>query len=810
MSSTDNGPPKDPSTQHEALERLLATLAAFNEAPDLEMVRDAFALARRVHAKQQRKVDLQPYIVHPLAVAQTCASMRMDDISVAAAILHDCIEDVDSQFDLGEEAMEEALGPLLAGIIEDLLAAGPGQGLSRSEPDEAQLKDLLTAVVALRFGPEVVRITSGLTKLRQSEVGTASNAKLETLKKLLKATATEDIRTIVIKIFDRCDNIRTIDIFASEKQRKIAEETLQFYVPIATRLGFFREAREMEDHVMRVLQPEVYRVITEWLKTNDKHLRWRVDRVVQEIQDELAEMEIACSAILYAKGIFSIWQGLPAKEHLHRRIGEGCNFNICFVVDDEDACFRTLNLVHSKFKHLPARVRDFINNPKINGYQSLHTICTGHRLPNIQVLIRTEEMDLENHLGVISRLRSGELQGTNWLQGLVESFQTLGTEDLLKLTAQVAFAEIDVFTPLGEPRKLPEGATALDFAYDIHTEVGNHARVAVINGQMRPVSTVLRSGQRIEIVTSNEIRPSYQWFSQVATPKANVAIRKALQHNEDEDSQAEVTRFLRFCRRKLQVDIEPGSRQFGDVLASLGLSDARALGRELMSGRTDYDHLIPAVVAATPSANLDGLIEVLGEEGVLTDEDVDEFDDEDTLRSLIHEVVTEHVRGEDPAETTIEIEGTRHPLPTRLAGCCHPKYGDEIVAYTSRGRGASIHRRSCRAVQRMVEQGSAHVADARWRRPPRKHLIRYDITGRDRRGLFLSVSSKLAEMGIDAQAIQLSAKQGGSARGYARLEVDDLTDREEIARKLRAIAGVTSVHIRERSTDIRPPTIEEK
>jgi len=809
MSSTHNGSATDPSRHSEALESLLSTLAQYNDAPDLDMVRDAFALARHVHAKQRRKVDRQPYIVHPLAVAQTCAAMQMDDISVAAAILHDCIEDVDSQFDLDESRMEEALGPLLAGIIEDLLAAGPGEGLSRAEPDEAKLKDLLTAVVALRFGPEVVRITSGLTKLRQREVGEASNAKLETLKKLLKATATEDIRTIVIKIFDRCDNIRTIDVFPTDKQRRIAEETLQFYVPIATRLGFFREAREMEDHVMRVLQPEVYQVITEWLRTNDKRLRWRVDRVVQEIQDELAEMEIACSATLYAKGIFSIFQGLPAKEHLRRRIGEGCNFNICFVVDDEDACFRTLNLVHSKFKHLPARVRDFINNPKINGYQSLHTICTGHKLPNIQVLIRTEEMDLENHLGVVSRLRSGELEGTNWLQGLVESFQTLGTADLLKLTSQVAFAEIDVFTPLGESRKLPEGATALDFAYDIHTEVGNHARVSVINGQMRPLATVLRSGQRVEIVTSGEVRPSYQWFSQVITPKANIAIRKALQRNEDEDSEAEVTKFLRFCRRKLQVDLDPGSRQFGDFLASLGLRDARALGRELMAGRTDYDHLIPAVVAATPSSNLDGLIEVLGEEGVLSDEAVEEFDDEDTLRTLIHDAVSEHVRGEDPSETTIEIDGIRHALPTRLAGCCHPKYGDDIVAYTSRGRGASIHRRSCRAVQRMVEQGSAHVAAARWRRPPRRHLVRYDITGHDRRGLFLSVSSKLAEMGIDAQAIQLSAEPDGSARGYARLEIDDLTDRGEITRKLRAIAGITSVRIRERQAEARLATVEE-
>ena len=799
MSSKESGSEARGIAHAKTLRRILDILARHHEDADLDMVRDAFRLATHVHALQERKADHQPYIVHPLAVALACAEQRMDDVSVASAILHDCIEDVDETFDLRPAILREALGDLLAGIFEDLLAAGPGEGISRAKPDKDKVKDLLTAVVALRFGPEVVGIIEGLTKLRTEDVSLDRDAKTATLVKLVKTTAADDIRAIVIKIYDRCDNIRTIDVFSEDKRRRIATETMQFYVPIATRLGFFHEAREMEDHVMRVLQPEVHEIIRDWLETNDKRIRWRVEREVREITDELAEMGVSCRSSLYPKGIFSIFQGLPAKEHLRRRIGEGVNFNLCLVVDSEDACFRTLHLVHQHFTHLPARVRDFINNPKVNGYQSLHTICTGHKLPKIQVLVRTEEMDLDNHLGVISQLHAGKLEETGWLRDIIESFQTLGSDDLLQFTSRVAFAEIDVFTPLGEARKLPEGATALDFAYEIHTEVGSRARVALVDGRVRPLGTVLRSGQRVEIVTSGDVQPSYQWFGQVTTPKATVAIRKALQQIEKDAAEQEVQRFQRFCRRKLHVKLALGSVEFAQFLDNLGLASAEALGREIHAGRTDYDHLIPALVEVLPARDFESLVEVLDEEGVLDTEGTvtQEGDDEDTLRSLVHEAVSEHVQREEPPEEPIEIAGVRHKLPLRLAGCCRPRYGDDIIAYTSRGRGASIHQRSCGAVQRMVEQGSARVADARWARKPQLQLVRYDITGHDRRGLFLSVSSKLAEMGIDAQAIKLTAGADALARGYARLELDDLSDREDIARKLRVIPGITSVSIRE-------------
>ena len=798
MSSKESGSEARGIAHAKTLRRILDILARHHEDADLDMVRDAFRLATHVHALQERKADHQPYIVHPLAVALACAEQRMDDVSVASAILHDCIEDVDETFDLRPAILREALGDLLAGIFEDLLAAGPGEGISRAKPDKDKVKDLLTAVVALRFGPEVVGIIEGLTKLRTEDVSLDRDAKTATLVKLVKTTAADDIRAIVIKIYDRCDNIRTIDVFSEDKRRRIATETMQFYVPIATRLGFFHEAREMEDHVMRVLQPEVHEIIRDWLETNDKRIRWRVEREVREITDELAEMGVSCRSSLYPKGIFSIFQGLPAKEHLRRRIGEGVNFNLCLVVDSEDACFRTLHLVHQHFTHLPARVRDFINNPKVNGYQSLHTICTGHKLPKIQVLVRTEAMDLDNHIGVISQLHAGKLEETGWLRDIVESFQTLGGADLLKFTSRVAYAEIDVFTPLGDARKLPEGATALDFAYEIHTEVGDHARVALVDGRVRPLGTVLQSGQRVEIVTSGDVQPSYQSFGQVITPKATVAIRKALQQIEKDAAEQEVERFLRFCRRKLQVNLDPAGPEFLQFLENLGLVSAEALGHEIHAGRTDYDHLIPALVEVLPSTDFDGLLEVLDEQGVLAESTVtSEGDDEDTLRSMIHEAISEHVHKDEPPEEPIEIVGVRHKLPLRLAGCCRPKYGDEIIAYTSRGRGASIHKRSCGAVQRMVEQGSARVADARWARPPQLQLVRYDITGHDRQGLFLSVSSKLAEMGIDAQAIKLTAGADALARGYARLELDDLSDREDIARKLRVIPGITSVSIRE-------------
>ncbi len=735
---------------------ILDTLDAHNPYPNLPMVREAYALATEVHAKQRRKKTGEAYIIHPLSVALEAAEHWMDDVSVAAAILHDTVEDADESFGLTVDVLEE------------------------------------------RFGADVAHIVGGMTKLRR-EGGNPADTKLQTLNHLLVNSVTEDLRTIVIKIFDRVDNIKSVDCFRQDKQERIAKETLQFYVPIASRLGFFKEARVMEDHVMRVLQPDVYKTVSRWLGPNEKRTGRRVDRIVKDIRSTLKGMGIRCSSIFYHKGVYTIFEAMQNDGLPLTRLDEGCNFNLCLIVDDVDACFRTVNLVHRKFVHLPARFRDFINNPKVNGYQSLHTLCTGPGIPKIQLLIRTEEMHTANHIGVVSQMRSGKVEDTSFLDELVDSFQSIGSGRLFDLAQRVQFPEIDVFTPAGHKLKLPEGSTALDFAYQIHTEVGDQARTAEVDGHTKPLKTVLHSGNRVRILTDEATEPSVQRLGWVTTNRSTIALRRSLQRMERKACRAEVGRFITFCRRRLGIALRDDMPAFEELLKIMEYDNSLAFGADLHAGRLDYDHVIPFLAQVVPPEQVRTLVKVLGREDIMSDDQVSdtlELDDEDSIRTTVGEVVGEYAQAYEPSNMPLEIEGLRYPIPVRLAGCCRPQFGDVIVAHTARRRGATIHRRTCRAIRQMVDFWPVQMAKATWTGPPRMETVRYDILGSDRSGLLLAISAVLSEIKIDAQSIKLMTEEGGVARGYANLELNALTDREEVAQRLEAIPGITSVSVR--------------
>ena len=724
------------------------------DSPDLDMVREAFELAKYIHADQRRKMADEAYIIHPLDVALACAEHRMDDVSIAAAILHDCIED-----------------------------AEPALGLTRD-------------VIASRFGTDVGVIVDGLTKLRTDKAHGVQDGKAETLKKLITTTATDDIRAIVIKIFDRVDNIRTVDVFRQEKQQRIASETMQFYVPIAARLGFFKEAREMEDHVMRVLNPGVYRAITRWLSSNTRSIQRNVEKSVKKIVKELKAKGVNCRYQLYAKGIDTIFHELESRGLPISRIDEGRNFNLCLIVDDEDACFRALNLIHGRFIHNPTGVRDFINNPKVNGYQSLHTICTGREIPWIQVMIRTEAMDVANHLGVITQLRAGKLNDTGWLHELLDSMHEAAPDELLAVTSSVFYAEIDVMTPRGDPRKLPVGSTALDFAYLIHTEIGDTAKSCIIDGRARPLRAVLHTGQRVEIVTSEKIRLSYRRFGWVKTPRAINSLRKALQRAERDAIAHETTLFLQFVAKTAGIILRPDMPEFQALLNSLDMDSEWEFGSELHAGRLSYERVLPHVVEIAPDPSFRDLIKAMEKDGLLLAgevQDVRRMKDERAKRSLLRDLICEEVYPGAATDPSVVIAGLREQLPLKLAGCCLPVFGDDIVVHTGRDRKPKLHRRSCKSVRYMVEYESVHVAPAMWRREPPLRVMRFDLTGKDRRGLLLAVSQVLVKLKLDAQTVKLTGRrEDGTAGGYAMLEINDLTDIDTVVQRLEAIPGIST------------------
>ena len=738
------------------LDELLASLSAHNERPDLELVRRAFDLAHEVHASQRRKGG-DPYIVHPLRVAQACADHWMDDVSVAAALLHDTVEDADARL-----------------------------GLTRTRVDA-------------EFGEDVADIVDGLTKLRAGEVDRSSDPKLETLKKVITASVEADVRAIVIKIFDRWDNARSLEVHAELKRRRIAAETLHFYVPIAHRLGFFREARDMEDSVLRVLQPEVYAALTAWLEANDGRVRRRVGRLAREVGRELERLGIACATRFYAKGLHSIQKGLEDEQIPLDRIDDGCNFNLCLVVGDADACFRALNAVHGTFVHLPGMVRDFVNNPKVNGYQSLHTTVTAAGIPKLQVLVRTQEMELASRLGVVSQLRAGRLRDTSWLGELVDSFQAIGADGFLEASARVAFAEIDVLTPKGEARKLPRGATALDFAYAIHTAIGDRAHVALIDGQTRPLRTVLRTGQRVEIVTADDEPPTFRRLEWVTTTRAALAIRRSLALAEKEGIEHALEGFYELCKRQLRHPLGPDAPELAALLRDLGLVDEVELGRELYAGRLDFDHLVPRLIGLVPRKVLARLPALFVKDGLLDESEsrLLRGADERVLRSLLQDLLCEHLRGNAPPPVPIRVEGARYPLPVRLAGCCRPEHGDSIVAVASRSHGVTIHRGACREVRMLVKLWPAQMGNASWEGKRSTRVVHCELRGRDRRGLLAAVAGLLSGLKVDVESVEMRGRPDGTATGQVRLRLDDLSDRAELARRLAAVEGIAEVTMRE-------------
>ena len=738
-------------------EYILRTAAAYNPEDDLDAIRRAFTLAERVHRHQRRMSAGERYIVHPLSVARLCAEHRMDVVSVAAAILHDCIEDSD-----------ESLG-------------------------------VTQASLAAEFGIEVAVIVDGLTKLQRHEVRADHDPKLATLVKLLQSAAAADIRIIVIKVFDRADNIRSLQVFPPQKQRRIAAETREFYIPIATRLGFYKQARVMEDHVMRVLLPEPYEAIGTWLRTAGRRLETELTQVGREICEQLSGHGVAAQFQVYPKGIFSIFESAGMAVPSRERLDDGCNFNLRLVVEDEDACFRALAVVHRRLAHQRETVRDFIHSPKINGYQSLHTICRGPTLPRVQVLIRTRQMDEEAHLGVVAQIRSGRLQDSRWLTELLDSLEE-ETAEVLGLTRQLAYPEIEVFTPKGRSVRLPEGASALDFAYAIHTDLGETATRALIDGDDRPLRTVLRPNQRVEILLGEDAGPTYQHLEWVRTNRARIAIRRAIRRGEQAAFAAEVQALCRYSTERLGWELHPASPAMASLLEALGLENEAELGREIFAGRLWYEYIFAAAAPWMPCPALQAMAVLLAGSGPSGVPAPPASADEELVRHWARERLHEQLAQEAGSEQPVSLPGLRHPLPQTLAACCRPEYGDEIVAVTVPQRGATLHRWSCREIRTLVQEKAPRITRAAWSKPPRRRLTELLVRGRDRRGLLAAIGETLLHQRLDIQFIQFAACPDGTAEGRIRLDLQETVRPEQVAARLRGVAGVTQVRL-ERSPD---------
>jgi len=690
---------------------LLARLAAYLPENDLHGVVEAHDFAAQAHEGQNRRSG-EPYISHPIAVAQILASLNLDAGSIKAALLHDVLEDT-----------------------------------------PATLPEIKAC-----FGDDVALLVDGVSKLDQLRFDSAAEAQAESFRKMLLAMV-QDLRVILVKLADRTHNMRTIGALPAVKQRRIARETLEIYAPIANRLGIYSVKVELEDLGFRTLYPFRYRVLERSLRRAKGNQRQPLRRIEARFVDELEASGIKARVTGREKHLYSIYKKMLRK---HAHLAEIVDvFGIRIIVPDVDSCYRALGLAHQLYKPMPGRFKDYIAIPRVNGYQSLHTTLFGPNGVPLEVQIRTDEMDKVAERGVAAhwqykavdkRTYSTEERARDWLAGLMEMQHSANSEEFLEAVKVDLFPDkVYVFTPKGDIMRLPRGATAVDFAYAVHTDVGNRCVAAKIDRRLVPLKTPLGNGQTVEIITARAARPNPNWVNFVATAKARNAIRAYLKNLRRDEARELGRRLLSQALRPYSISLRrlPKSR-INALLGELGLEDMGALYEQLGLG----ERLAPVVA------------------GMLAQHDGDD---------------TELARKRKP----LEIAGTEG-LVVNYARCCYPIPGDEIIGFMSSGRGIVIHRTTCGNLAEYRKQPSKWIP-VNWKNDVEgEFLSEIQVRTLDRVGLLAELAGKISATHTNIDHVRVDTEGDASALLF-RLKVKDRKQLAHVLRSIRATPGVVRV-----------------
>ncbi len=601
--------------------------------PQIEALRQSYVVARDAHEGQTRTSG-EPYIIHPVAVARILAEMRLDIETLQAALLHDVIEDCD--------VTKEELG--------------------------------------IKFGNTVAELVDGVSKLDKLKFRDRKEAQAENFRKMVLAMV-QDIRVILIKLADRTHNMRTLGVLRPDKKRRIARETLEIYSPLAHRLGIHNIKVELEELGFEALYPNRYRVLKEVVRAARGNRKEMIQRIHSEIEGRLEDVGLKARVVGREKNLYSIYNKMKTKEQRFHTIMDIYAFRV--VVEDADTCYRVLGQVHSLYKPRPGRMKDYIAVPKANGYQSLHTSMVGpHGVP-VEVQIRTEDMDQMADKGVAAHWSykgNGDSTGTTaqvkaqrWMQSLLELQQSAGNsfEFIEHVKSDLFPDEIYVFTPKGRIVELPVGATAVDFAYAVHTDVGNTCVGARVDRNPYPLSKALKNGQTIEIISAPGARPNAAWLNYVVTSRARTKIRQVLKTMRREESVTLGRRLLNHALGELSLsDIDQENVQ--SVLADLKVETEEDLLASIGLGE-----LMSIVIARRLLGDSDELADVATTDG--------------------------------KPKKKLPIRGAEGILLT-FANCCHPIPDDHIIAHVSPGRGLVVHRETCPNVRGYQKEPDKYMA----------------------------------------------------------------------------------------------------
>ncbi|MGA7965621.1 MAG: bifunctional (p)ppGpp synthetase/guanosine-3',5'-bis(diphosphate) 3'-pyrophosphohydrolase [Gammaproteobacteria bacterium] len=696
------------NTGETTLADLTDELARYLAPAEVEQVRRAYIYAQEAHS-DQRRMSGEPYITHPLAVSLILARMSLDAATLEAALLHDVIEDTPAE--------------------------------------RTELAEL--------FGEEVARLVDGVSKLTQIRFESHREAQAENFRKMVLAMVA-DVRVILIKLADRLHNMRTLGVMPPEKRRRIARETLEIYAPIAHRLGMRRIRLELEDLGFRSLYPDRYRVLRRAVR-RERGLRVSaVPKMIKTLATRCVAGGLNAEVSGRDKALYSVYRKMRDKS---LRLSEVMDIHgIRIVTGDVDECYRVLGLVHGVYRPVPGRFKDYIALPKANGYQSLHTVIVGPTGQPVEAQIRTEAMEqvAENGVSAHWMYKTGQGAGPDEVRArdLLRSLDEINAESATPIEflehAKIDLApnEIYVFTPKGEIIELPRGATPVDFAYAVHTDIGNACVSAKVDRRVVPLRTQLHTGQTVEIITARSARPNPAWLNFVASAKARSALRRFLRDLRSEDAQRMGRRMLQQALASYNLDLKRKNRQLARVASELKIEEPTELLRRIGTGE------LPALLVA-------------------------------------RHFVTDSDSEPQSATAPIEIRGTEG-LAVSLARCCHPIPGDRIAGLLTRGKGLVVHRVDCGNL--MAQKDSDRVVDIAFQQEgQRDYPAELRLELEDQRGVLAAVAATVSTEGSNIHHAQVSEREDGTSLLMLEVTVHDRVHLARIIRRLRKTASVLRV-----------------
>ena len=709
-------------------EDLLEKVRAYSPDADVELLRKAYVFSAFEHRGQVRHSG-EPYLIHPLAVADFLADMKLDAVAIAAGLLHDVVEDT------------------------------------------------LTTIERIQelFGPEVAHVVEGVTKISAIPFSSSEERQAESFRKMLLAMV-DDIRVILVKLADRLHNMRTLSHLNEERRMKVAQETRDIYAPIANRLGMSKVKNELEELSFRYLEPQAYEALRVKVDAKRRATEGLMGELKKTITAKLAEAQVPVAEIEgRIKRLWSISQKLKRQKIELEQVYDFMALRI--ITESVKDCYGALGIIHQTWSPVPGRIKDFIAMPRPNGYQSLHTsVISEHGVP-FEVQIRTIEMHRRAEEGVAAHWKYKEGRaGTQrderyfqWMRQLLDIQKEVRDpeEFIQNLKVELYQEEVYAFTPKGLVKAFPRGATPIDFAYSIHTDVGHQCVGARINGKMVPLRTPLRNGDIVEIITQAAHKPSRDWLNSVVTAHARYEIKHWIRR-EEKTHAIELGRKL-FEKEARRYDLSPKTLLDGAAFAK-ALSDVGAQKADDLFASIGYGKLQPKqiLVKMVPADKLR------------------EKPPEGAVASVVRRVL-------GTGDEKIKVRGFDDLMVFR-ARCCSPIRGEKIVGYITRGKGVSVHSATCPNVVNLLYDPERRI-DVEWDKTDAvaRYTVKLTMEVEDRKGLLAAVSAKIADINTNIKNMEAHTDDARGARIDVTVEINDLKHLEKVIKSLRGVEGVLGV-----------------